>query len=180
MLRLLVLGDECYNEEKNEFFTEGDFVLELEHSLISISKWESRFNKPFLGSKDKTIEETYGYIEAMVISENPPENFVKKLSDDNIKKVNEYIDSNQSGTTFFDESIKKGREEIISAELIYYWLVAYQIPFEVQHWHLSRLFALIRICGIKNSKPKKMSRREADAQRRSLNQQRRAALNTTG
>lgn len=180
MLKIVVLGDEFYDSEKQEFFTVGDFELELEHSLISLSKWESKYKRPFLGPGEKTIEETLGYIDAMILTENPPEDYITRLSQDNIKEINEYIESNQTGTTFNELTKQSASKEIISAELIYYWMVAYRIPFEVQHWHLSRLFALIRICGIKQEKPKKLNRREMQAQRAALNQQRKAALGTTG
>lgn len=180
MLTIVVVGEELYDNENNEFSTTGDFTLELEHSLLSVSKWESKYKRPFLGPGEKTIEETLGYIEAMILTENPPDDYMTKLSQDNIKEINEYIESNQTGTTFNEIVKQTPNKEIISAELIYYWMVAYRIPFEVQHWHLSRLFALIRICGIKQEKPKKVSRRDAQAQRAAINQQRKAALGTTG
>jgi hypothetical protein len=182
MLKIVVVGEEYYDEEKQEFFTVGDFELELEHSLVSLSKWESKYKRPFLGPGEKTLEETLGYIEAMVVSENPPKDYLAKLSQANIKEINAYIESNQTGTTFNETKKQAATKEIISSELIYYWMVAYRIPFEVQYWHLSRLFALIRICGIKQEAPKnkKINRRDALAQRAALNKQRREALGTTG
>lgn len=180
MLKIHVIGEELYNEETEEFFTEGDFDLELEHSLISLSKWESKHQKPFLSSESKTPEEIFSYVEAMIISRDYPEDVVLRLSRKNIEEINTYIDSKESATTFGSMPERKGRGEIITSELIYYWMVAFTIPFECEHWHLNRLFALIRICNIKNSPPKKVSRNEIAQRNRDLNAQRRAQLNTSG
>jgi hypothetical protein len=180
MLKLIVPGTEYFNDETETFESVGDFELELEHSLVSLSKWESKFQKPFLSPNDKTPEELLGYVEAMIISPIYPPDIFVRLSKDNINSINEYIESNQSATTFGSMPERKGRGEIITSELIYYWMVAFTIPFECEYWHLNRLFALIRICNIKNSKPKKMSRNEIANRNRELNAIRRAQYNTSG
>jgi hypothetical protein len=180
MLRIVVKGDEFFDEETSSFITLDDVVLDLEHSLISLSKWESKFEKPFLSSGDKTSEEVYGYIQAMVVTQDFPQETVFRLSRENIKEINDYIDSKQSATTFGDMPKPPGRSEVITSELIYYWMVGFNIPFECERWHLNRLFSLIRICNIKQSKPKKMSRGELAARNRELNAQRKARLGTTG
>lgn len=180
MLKLVVLGDEYYNEETEEFETVGDVQLELEHSLISLSKWESKYQKPFLTQTPKTSEEIYYYLEAMLLSPIFPEGIFQKLSQKNIEEINAYIESPESATTFGSMPERKERGEVITSELIYYWMVAFNIPFECEYWHLNRLFALIRICNIKNSKPEKMSRREISARNRELNAARKAQYNTNG
>ena len=180
MLKLVVLGTEYFNEETETFETVGDFELELEHSLISLSKWESKFQKPFLTSTKKTSAEILSYVEAMIITQNFPEGIVERFDQRNLQQVNDYIESKESATTFGAMPERRGRGEIITSELIYYWMVAFNIPFECEQWHLNRLFALIRICNIKNSKPKKMSRNEMAARNRELNARRRAELNTKG
>jgi hypothetical protein len=180
MLKLYVAGDEYFNEETSEITTLGDVELELEHSLVSLSKWESKYQKPFLSSEDKTSEELFHYIEFMIISPNYPKDVLLRLSNKNIEEVNAYIESKESATTFGSMPERKGRGEIITSELIYYWMVAFNIPFECEYWHLNRLFALIRICNIKNSKPKKMSRNEIASRNRQLNAQRKAKLSTSG
>jgi hypothetical protein len=180
MLKLIIPGDEWFNEETETFETVGDIELELEHSLLSLSKWESKFKKPFLSSDGKTIDETLDYIEAMIISPIFPVDIFHRLDQDSIRKINEYIESTESATTFGLMPERKGRGEVITSELIYYWMVAFQIPFECESWHLNRLFSLIRICNIKNSKPKRMSRREISDRNRDLNAQRRAKHNSTG
>jgi len=182
MLTIIVqTGAELFDEETGLFFndTEGDVVLELEHSLVSLSKWESKFQKPFLGKDEKTAEEILGYVEMMILSPFPP-NIIQKLSQTNISEINEYIESKQSATTFGKMPERRSRGETITSELIYYWLVAFNIPFECQHWHLNRLFALIRICNIKQSKPEKRSKNEIARERRELNEQRKAQLGTAG
>jgi hypothetical protein len=180
MLKIIVLGTEYFDEETETFETVGDIELELEHSLISLSKWESKYQVPFLTQNNKTAEEVYFYIEAMILTPNFPRGIAQKFSQQNIEEVNNYIESKESATTFGKMPERRGRGEIITSELIYYWMVAFTIPFECEYWHLNRLFALIRICNIKNEKPKKMSRTELVTRNRELNEQRKAQFNTRG
>lgn len=180
MLTLTILGDEFFDDETQTFVTFGDTVLELEHSLLSLSKWESEFQKPFLAPKDKTPEEIMGYIRAMVVTKDYNPEVLLKLSNSNLTEINNYIESSQSATTFGAMPKQTGRGETITSELIYYWMIAFNIPFECESWHLNRLFSLIRICNIKNSKPTKMSHNEIAARNRELNAQRKAALRTSG
>jgi hypothetical protein len=180
MLKLTIPGTEYFNEETETFETVGDIDLELEHSLVSLSKWESKFKRPFLTNDKKTVEETLYYIEAMIISPIFPSDILFRLSQENVAQINDYIESTESATTFGSMPERKGRGEIITSELIYYWMVAFTIPFECEFWHLNRLFALIRICNIKNSKPKRMSRGEIARRNRELNAIRRAQYNTSG
>jgi hypothetical protein len=180
MLKIIVPGADYFNEETSTFETVDDFELELEHSLISLSKWESRFKKPFLTSDEKSTEEVLAYVEAMSLSPIYPQDIFDRISAENMMRIRGYIESSESATTFGVMPERKGRGEIITAELIYYWMVAFTIPFECETWHLNRLFALIRICNIKNSKPKKMSRNEIAQRNRDLNAQRRAKYGTNG
>jgi len=181
MLKIIVLGEEFYNEGTEEFETFDDFELELEHSLISLSKWESKFKKPFLVATQKTPEEIFGYIQAMIISPIFPTDILRRLSQENFKAINDYIESSESATTFGTMPERsRGIGEVITSELIYYWMVAFNIPFECEYWHLNRLFSLIRICNIKNSKPKKMSRQAIASRNRELNAIRRAQYNSSG
>lgn len=180
MLRLVIEGDEYYNDDTQEFETFNDVVIELEHSLLALSKWESKYEKPFLSSKEKTPEEILGYIEAMIITPGLDLDVLNRCSQKNIDMIQEYIESSQSATTFGMMPERRGPGEVITSELIYYWMVAFSIPFECENWHLNRLFALIRICNIKNAKPKKMSRHEMAQRNREINEQRRKQLNTTG
>lgn len=180
MLKLLVIGTEFFDEETQTFGSVGDFELELEHSLLSVSKWESRFQKPFLSPNSKTTEEILYYVEAMITTTIYPNDIIGRFDQKVFDKINAYIESKESATTFGSMPERRGRGEVITAELIYYWMVAFNIPFECESWHLNRLFALIRICNIKNSKPKKMPRHEMMTRNRELNEQRKAQLNTSG
>lgn len=180
MLVIVVPGDEVYDEERNEFGTVNDVVLELEHSLASMSKWESKFNKPFLSTLDRSSDETWWYIYLMILTPNVGFDIMLSMTKDNLEAINDYIASSQTATTFGEMPERRGKGEVITAELIYYWMVVFNIPFECQSWHLNRLFALIRICNIKSSKQKKMSRNEIAQRYRSLNEQRRKELGTSG
>ncbi len=180
MLRLIIEGDESFNNETQTFETTNDVIIDLEHSLISLSKWESKHQKPFLSSGVKTSEEIFDYLKAMVVTPNQDLDALYKCSQEDIDKIQEYIDSSQSATTFGVMPERRGPGEVITSELIYYWIVSFNIPFECQYWHLNRLFALIRICNIKNSKPKRMSRNEIAQRNRDLNAKRKAELGTSG
>ena len=180
MFKVIVPEQENFNEETGEFEHVEEVVFEVEHSLFSLSKWESKFEKPFLAQNEKTPEEMLGYLEAMVITPDLDPSIVRSCTQENLKDIQEYIDSAQSATTFGDMPRQRGPGEVITSELIYFWMVCFTIPFECQHWHLNRLFSLIRVCNIKNSKQKKMSRHEVAQRNRELNAQRKAQLNTTG
>lgn len=180
MLRIVV-GDETFDEETNTFDLSNEIVLDLEHSLVSLSKWESKYQKPFLAPGLKTTEELFGYMEAMVVTPNIDPDVLYRFTQKDLESVQEYIDSSQSATTFgVMPEQRRGQGEIITSELIYYWMVAFNINFECQHWHLNRLFSLIRVCNIKNAKPKRMTRNEVAMRNREINEQRRKQLNTTG
>lgn len=180
MLKLTLEGTEYFNESTAEFVTVGDVEIELEHSLVSLSKWESKYQKPFLSNESKTRDELYYYIEAMIISPIYPHDIYSRLSSENIERIQRYIESKESATTFGLMPEVKGKGETITAELIYYWMVAFNIPFECEFWHLNRLFSLIRVCNIKNSKPKKMSKGEIARRNREINAARRAQYHTSG
>lgn len=181
MLVIVVEGEELFDEEKQEFKETEGFLLTLEHSLASVSKWESKYQKPFLESNSKTSEEILNYIMFMGVGSIIPRILVDQLSNDNLIEINQYIESSQSATTFGSLPKQQSyRGEVITSELIYYWMVAFNIPFECENWHLNRLFSLIRICNIKNSPGKKMPRHEVAQRNRDLNAQRKAALGTNG
>lgn len=181
MLKLVVkITDDGYNDEEERFVNGEVFILELEHSLVSLSKWEARYKKAFLGPVEKTSEEVRGYIEAMCISPFVPLEVFDKLTGDHIKTINEYIEDKMTATTFNDPPSQARSREIITSELIYFWMTSYQIPWEAERWHLNRLFTLIKIFSAKNAKPKKMGKNEAAAMRSKLNAERRAKMGTNG
>lgn len=182
MLTISIKGIEQYDEAANEFITTEDTVLNLEHSLISISKWEAKWQKPFLSKYNKkTVDETLDYVKCMTLNKNVDENVYTALSDDELIKINNYIENPMTATRFPDINKKSGSSsEEITAELIYYWMVAYNIPFECEKWHLNRLLTLVKVCEFKNTPEKKMSKSEIMNRNRMLNEQRKQQLQTKG
>lgn len=181
MLQLTVpISSEGWDEQKEEFVSAEEVILELEHSLVSLSKWESKWCKPFLSATDKTDEEIMDYIKFMTVTQDVDDDVYSHLTIDNFNKINEYINAPMTATTFFEDKNGKKNREVITSELIYYWMVALQIPFECQHWHLNRLLTLVRVCNIKNEPPKKMSKRDVMSRNASLNAARRKQFNTKG
>lgn len=179
MLTITVALRESYDELAEKFITTG-VELEFEHSLVSLSKWESVFEKPFLSKTEKTAEETLFYIQhCMLQTKNPPEEIFQKLSEKNQRDIQHYIAAKHSATWFNDQK-RAGVQPVLTAEVIYGWMVNLRIPFETQHWHLNRLLTLIRVCNEQIKPPKKMGRSEAARQNASLNARRRAQMGTRG
>ena len=179
MLNIIIPGVELFDETTNEFIYLKEQSLDLEHSLVSISKWESKWCKPFLNDNNKTPEEIIDYVRCMTLNDDVDPEIYNRLSERNFKDINNYIEAPMTATTFRNER-STGNREIITSELIYYWMVSFNIPFECQTWHLNRLLTLVRVCNVKNNPPKKMSRQEVMARNRELNKQRKNALNTHG
>ena len=180
MLQITIPAIEFYDEVNNEFVERKEQILCLEHSLVSLSKWESKWCKAFLSKNEKTEEETMDYIRCMTITQNVDPETYKYITNDNIEAIKTYINAPQTATTFSDNNVGKGGREVVTAELIYYWMIALNIPLECQKWHLNRLLTLIKVCNIKNSPPKKMSKRDTMRRNASLNAARRQQLNSQG
>lgn len=179
MLIITIPESEYYDEVNEEFIIYKEQVLQLEHSLVSISKWESKWCKPFLSRDDKPAEEIIDYVRCMTITQNVAPDVYYRLTENNLTEINKYIDSPMTATTFHDDS-RGGNREIITSEIIYYWMVTFNIPFECQKWHLNRLLTLIRVCNIKSNPPKKMSKNEILRRNRELNEARKQSLKTRG
>lgn len=181
MLQIKILPKEFWDEKKEEFVSNDiEQVLQLEHSLVSISKWESRWHKPFLvKGEEKTIKQTLDYIKCMTITQNVKDEVYQNLTSNDIEKINDYIADTMTATTF-NELNKGTSKEIITSELIYYWMISLNVPMECQKWHINRLLTLIRVCDVKNGPSKKMSKREISNKYASINAARRQQLNTRG
>lgn len=179
MLTLVVAAREFYDEVKGEFINIPEQTLYLEHSLISLSRWESIWKKPYLSKTPKTKIEILDYIRCMSVNKSISSEVVMSLSDDQFRQINNYIEAPMTATTFQKDNTPPNRQ-IMTAEMIYWEMISNQIPFDCEKWHLNRLFTLIRVCGIKSQKPKKMGRQETINRNRQINQARRAQLNSKG
>lgn len=180
MLRIHVPAQEEWDPVSETFITVKEQDLNLEHSLVSISKWEAKWHKAFLGKTPKTEEEVRDYIRCMTLTQNVNPDVYNCLPQEAYDQINSYIEDPATATTFFDDEKKSTNREVITSELIYYWMIALNIPFECQKWHLNRLLALVRICSIKNQPNKKMSKSEIMSRNRALNEARRKAHNSRG
>lgn len=182
-ITITIPEQDLWDEKKLEFVNIKKQTIRLEHSLVSLSKWESKWKVPFFVAKNKTDEQTLSYIECMCITQNVNPEVFKYLSSENIGEIKDYISDKMTATTFMeDEDNEPGKinNQIITAEIIYYWMITLNIPIDFQKWHLERLITLIRVCNIKNQPDKKMSTNEIMARNTKLNAQRRAAMNSKG
>ena len=179
MLKVTIPALEYFDDEKSEFVITKEQTFVVEHSLVSISKWESRWCKPFLTKDSKTQEETIDYIRCMTITQNVDVIVYDRLTPQNIKAIMDYIESPMTATVF-QNTKKTISREIITAEIIYYWMVTMNIPFECQKWHLNKLLTLINVCQMKNQPAKRMSKNEVANRNAALNAARRKELNTKG
>lgn len=181
MLTITIPKREFFNSKTNEFITIKEKTLQLEHSLVSISKWESKWHKAFLGKQEKTTEELIDYIRCMTITQHVDPNVYLGLTEKNIDEINAYINDPMSAT-IVPETKGKGSGDTVTSELIYYWMVSFNLPVEFQKWHLNRLLTLIKVCSAKSgsSSKKKMTANEIRAHNRMLNEQRKAKLGTKG
>lgn len=181
MLLITIPAEESWDDAKEEFvITRKACTLQLEHSLVSLSKWESKWCKAFLSRNAKTEEEILDYIKCMTITQNVDPDTYNHLTRDNIKDIQEYIDAPMTATVISEDKTSKGGREVVTAELIYYWMIALNVPFECQKWHLNRLLTLVKVCNIKNSPPKKRSKRDLMSRNAALNAARRQQLNSRG
>lgn len=180
MLQITIPSQELWDSEKQEFINTKEQVLQLEHSLVSVSKWEAKWCKTFLSKKDKTYEETIDYIKCMTITQNVNPDVYNYLTKSNMEQIQAYITAPMTATWFSDENAGAANREQVTSELIYYWMIAFNIPFDCQKWHLNRLLTLIRVCNIKNKQPKQMNRREIMSRNAALNAARRKQLNSKG
>lgn len=179
MLELTICEPEKWDEVNQVFIPSKKHEIRMEHSLVSIAKWEAKWNKPFLSKQEKTHEEIMDYIKCMTLTQNVDPYIFNYLDERNADMINKYIDSPMTATTFSEQGGKANRE-IITSEIIYYWMITFNIPFECQKWHLNRLLTLVRVCSIKNQQPKKMSKRDIVSRNAALNAARKKQLNTKG
>lgn len=180
MLKITIPAQEYWDSKNRMFVSVEEQTLELEHSLVSLSKWESKWCKPFLTKAEKTEEETQDYIRCMTLTRNVDPDIYRFLTEDNYKQIRDYIDAPMTATTFAPERGSAGKQEIITSELIYYWMFSSGIPLEWEKRHLNRLITLIRVFSVKNAPPKKQSQKDIMSRNAALNAARKKQLNTRG
>lgn len=181
MLQIVVPATELWDEKTERFIDVKEHTLQLEHSLVSLSKWESKWHKAFLDKrKKKTYEETLDYIKCMTLTQNVDPVVYRCLTSDNVDQINAYIENPMTATYISEDDSGKKSNEIVTSELIYFWMISLNIPFECQKWHLARLITLVRVCSIKTNPPKKMSMIERMKRNTALNEARRKKYNTRG
>lgn len=180
MLTITIPETELWDETREEYIYTKRQTLQLEHSLVSISKWEGKWCKPFLSSNDKTLEETIDYVKCMTVTPNVKPEIYRCLSGENIEEINKYIAAPMTATWFSEDKTARPSREVITSEIIYYWMVALNIPFECQKWHLNRLLTLIKVCDRKNQPPKKMGKNAIMSRNAALNAARRKKTGSKG
>jgi len=187
MLTITIPKSRLWDSKKEEFINTKEYTLSLEHSLVSISKWEAKWHKPFISDDKKTQEQTVDYIKFMTLTQNVDDNVYMALTKQNFEEITAYIDNKMTATWFSEP--KNGpqtpaKKEVITSELIYYWMIALEIPFECQKWHLNRLLTLVKVCNAKakaaNGKKNSVNKREILANNAELNAARRKTLGTSG
>lgn len=182
MLKIRIPANEWYDESRSEFIYTKEYTIRLEHSLISLSKWESKWKKPYLNPKESiTRDEFIDYIRCMTIDQNIDPFAYNAIPDSTLNEISAYIDDKMTATWFSKEQSKAGvqRGRVVTSELIYYWMIAYNIPADYQKWHLNRLLTLIEVCNAENN-PKKMSKQEMALKRKELNELRRKQTGSRG
>lgn len=180
MLQITIPATEQWDEKNQVFVKTDEQVLRLEHSLVSLHKWESKWHKSFLFTKEKTYEETLDYIKCMTLTQNVNPDVYYCLTNENITQINEYIADPMTATYIYEDEKKGTNRDKVTAELIYYWMISLEIPFECQKWHLNQLLALIKVCNVKNSPKKKMSNRDILSRNKALNEARKKSMHTRG
>lgn len=180
MLKITIPDTEYYDEASDTFVRIDGQTLQLEHSLVSVAKWESKWKKSFLSTSERTYEESIDYIRCMTKTQNVNPLVYYAITPEQHSRIRAYLEDSATATTFSKKENQRFRSEVITAEIIYYWMISLQIPFACEKWNLNRLLALIRVCNIRNAPEKKMSKKEIYNQNRALNEARKKSMRTRG
>lgn len=178
MFEIIVPASELFDNKTSRYIYTKETKIQLEHSLISVSRWESKWKKPYLSEGNKTFLESIDYIRCMSLSKGVDQNVYLALTKKQIDQINDYINDSMTATTI--NKIKSGKKEILTSERIYYWMLTFQIPFECEKWHLNRLLTLIEVCSIENGPKEKMPLNEIYSRNKALNEARKAKHHTRG
>lgn len=180
-ITITIPAGQLYSESENRFYKVEETTVELEHSLVALSKWESKWHKPFLTKDQKTRAEVIDYFRCMCLTPSIEPLVFNAIKDREFVRIMKYIDDPMTATTItHHSSTKRGNTGTVTSELIYYWMGEYNISKECEWWHINRLFKLIEITSVKRQPEKKMSKRDIAAQNKSLNAMRRARHGSRG
>lgn len=179
-IKITIPKGSFYDEEKNEFIDLPETKIVMEHSLVSISKWESKWHIPYLTDKPKNKEQTIDYLRCMTITQNVDPNVYYFIPDSELLRIKSYIEDPMTATTISEEEGKGKMSKVLTTEVLYYYMISYNIPWEFEKWHLNRLLMLIRVCSEENKPKKKMSKKQAMSKYASLNAARRSHLKSKG
>ena len=180
-IRIRIPELHLFNEATNEFFDIRETYLTMEHSLVSISKWESKWHIPYLAPGEKTPEQALDYLRCMTITQNIQPGIYNYIPDTEMRRIKNYIEDSMSAYKFKEEEGKGRTKKAITSDYLYFCMVTYRIPVEFERWHLNRLITLIQICSEENNpKKNKKSKRRITSDYAALNAARRAKLGTTG
>lgn len=180
MLTITIPEKEYFDDRTSRFVKMEGGTFEIEHSLAAIAKWEALHGVAFLSSASKNVEDSLDYIRCMTITPGVNPDLYKRIDNKIMKEINSYIESKQTATTIRRIGAKKPNREIITAEVIYYWMIATGVPPEYDQWHLNKLLTLIEVCNAKTNPGTKMKKKDVFAQNRALNEARKAKFNTKG
>lgn len=179
-LKLHVIPDEQFDPETNTFYTPKPQTIVLEHSLISISRWESKWHKSYLETEHKTREEVLDYVRCMTLTSGVDPRLYLSLPAKTQNEIVEYLNDPATATVLKQQKTKGGKRDKVTSELIYYWMTIYNIPFECEKWNIKRLLVLIQICSAKSTPPKKVGKNQMWQNYSQLNNKRKAAMHTRG
>jgi len=181
MIKITIPPSELWDDNRQEFITITEpIIIPMEHSLVSIHEWEKQWHKPFLKKfPKKTTDETVSYLACMSLRDDVDPKVFYAIPKGEMERINKYIEDPMSARTK-SSGQRSAKRETITAELIYFWMFTYNIPYECREWHLNSLLSLIELCSIKNTPPKKMSASQKYAKYNALNNARRKAFHTKG
>lgn len=182
MLKLFLPSREIWDDKKEEFSTIGGYEVELEHSLYTMAAWEAKWKVGFTNKQGLTQKQLFDYITTfMCQTPDVPKSAWLTINDEIVKKIQEYMEDPCTATKINSHAVNKPKKrETVTAEILYCQMFQLGIPLECEHWHLNRLMTLIEVCAIKNSPPKKMSRKEVAALQQKQNAAMRAKLGSKG
>ena len=185
MLEIIVTKTaELWDPVREIFLNTKETKLTLEHSLVSLSKWESRWKVPFLNNTKMTEDQLRDYVRCMTITQNVDPNVYYALTQENFEAIVRYMEDPMTATKINEKNLPKGKggpgQKVVTSEVIYYWMTALNIPSEYQKWHLNRLMTLIKVASIEQQPAKQMSKKDIMAQNKSLNAARRARMHSKG